>query len=228
MSIDGRGTILGLSNISFGLDPYPRQILNSVYMAEAIKNGLDAAIVHASKIVPMHKLEDADREVTLDLIYEMERRNLFGFLVPSVFTPLEGTRMEEGQGVARTQDLTPLQWQLIMQCWQMNMRPGLQSWWGPLSYRVGSLLLWAFKLRKTNGPNFTWPLFNFAGAMPRKWMVKMGKVYGGTPLKVLTRKELLATIRPAYWKYLREDNGDMPEMAPPPPKATDEPIHAAM
>ncbi|MEC7584290.1 MAG: methionine synthase [Planctomycetota bacterium] len=69
-NIPGVRTILGLSNISFGLDPYPRQILNSVYMAEALKCGLDAAIVHASKIVPMHKLEEEDRKVTLDLIYD--------------------------------------------------------------------------------------------------------------------------------------------------------------
>ena len=68
--VPGVRTILGLSNISFGLDPYPRQILNSVYMAEALKCGLDAAIVHASKIVPMHKLEEDDRKVTLDLIYD--------------------------------------------------------------------------------------------------------------------------------------------------------------
>jgi 5-methyltetrahydrofolate--homocysteine methyltransferase len=81
--IPGVRTILGLSNISFGLDPYPRQILNSVYMAEAIKHGLDAAIVHASKIVPIHKLEDADREVTLDLIHDRRREGydpLFAFI----------------------------------------------------------------------------------------------------------------------------------------------------
>ncbi len=64
---------------------------------------------------------DEDVKATLDLIFEMERRGLFGFLVPSVFTPLEGTRMENGVGVQRTQDLSPLQWQLIMHCWKMNM-----------------------------------------------------------------------------------------------------------
>jgi 5-methyltetrahydrofolate--homocysteine methyltransferase len=68
--LPGVRTILGLSNISFGLDPYPRQILNSVYLAEAIKRGLDSAIVHASKIIPTHKLDEDDRRVTLDLIYD--------------------------------------------------------------------------------------------------------------------------------------------------------------
>ena len=79
----GVRTILGLSNISFGLDPYPRQILNSVYMAEAIKHGLDSAIVHASKIIPTHKLSDEDKQVTLDLIYDRRKDDydpLFKFI----------------------------------------------------------------------------------------------------------------------------------------------------
>ena len=82
-NIPGVRTILGLSNISFGLDPYPRQILNSVYLAEAIRHGLDAAIVHASKIVPIHKLDEDDRAVTLDLIHDRRREGydpLFAFI----------------------------------------------------------------------------------------------------------------------------------------------------
>jgi 5-methyltetrahydrofolate--homocysteine methyltransferase len=69
-NIPGVRTLLGLSNISFGLKPYPRQILNSVFLHEAIEHGLDAAILHASKIIPMHKLDEDDRRVTLDLIYD--------------------------------------------------------------------------------------------------------------------------------------------------------------
>ena len=79
----GVRTILGLSNISFGLDPYPRQILNSVYLAEAQKHGLSAAIVHASKIIPTHKLDEEDKKVTLDLIYDRRSEGydpLFKFL----------------------------------------------------------------------------------------------------------------------------------------------------
>ncbi len=41
-------------------------------------------------------------------------------------------------------------------------------------------------------------------------MYRTGKLYGGTPLKVKTRAELLAFIKPAYWEFLREDNGDIP------------------
>ena len=169
---------------------------------------------------------DEDVKATLDFVYEMERRDLFGFLVPSVFTPLEGTRMENDHGIEHTKDLSPLQWQLIMQCWKMNMRPGLQSWWGPLSYKIGGLGFWAFRLRKTNGPNFTWAMMNFCGALPKKWMVKMGKIYGGTPLKIKTRKELLQTLRPHYWQFLREDNGDMPEAPAQTPRRQRTPLSA--
>jgi radical SAM superfamily enzyme YgiQ (UPF0313 family) len=153
---------------------------------------------------------DEDVKATLDLIFEMERRGLFGFLVPSVFTPLEGTRMADGVGVQRTQDLSPLQWQLIMHCWKMNMRPGLHSWWGPLSYKLGGLLLWAVRLRKTNGKNFTWPMLSFCSALPHGLMTRLGKVYPGKPIEIKTRAELLASLKPAYWKHLRTDCGDLP------------------
>ena len=63
-------TILGLSNISFGLKPYLRQVLNSVYLAEARGHGLDAAILNARKIIPTHKLSEEDLTVTRDLIHD--------------------------------------------------------------------------------------------------------------------------------------------------------------
>src|SRR5262245_2595488 len=157
--------------------------------------------------------EETDEDVmaTLDLVYEMERRGLFAFLVPSIFTPLHDTRMEKEQGVAETRQLTTLQWQLMMKCWKLNLRPGLYSWWGPIAWRAGALALWAWKLRKINGPNFTWPLFMFASALPEETMASMGKIYLGKQLKTKTRKELVATIRPNQWPYLREDCGDLPD-----------------
>src|SRR3954470_17790681 len=127
---------------------------------------------------------DEDCRETLDLIYEVERRGLFAFFIPSVFTPLHDTRMEQQKGVTETKNLTPLQWQLIMKCWKMNLRPGNASWWGPLAWRSGALGLWAWKLRKLNGPGFTWPLFLFASALPEKLMAKMGKIHLGRPIKI--------------------------------------------
>ncbi len=69
-NVPGARTILGLSNISFGLKPYPRQILNSVYLAEAIKYGLDACIVNSKKILPLHTIPEHIQKITLDLIYD--------------------------------------------------------------------------------------------------------------------------------------------------------------
>lgn len=63
-------TTLGVSNISFGLNPAARIVLNSVFLAEAVKNGLDSAIVHPSKIMPINKISEEQLKVTLDLIYD--------------------------------------------------------------------------------------------------------------------------------------------------------------
>jgi 5-methyltetrahydrofolate--homocysteine methyltransferase len=66
-------TTLGISNVSFGLNPAARIVLNSVFLAECIKAGLDSAIVHASKILPMSRIPDEQREVALDLVYDRRR-----------------------------------------------------------------------------------------------------------------------------------------------------------
>ncbi len=68
--LPGVRTILGLSNISFGLNPAARQVLNSVFLHECAEAGLDAAIVHASKILPLARVDEEARRVCLDLIYD--------------------------------------------------------------------------------------------------------------------------------------------------------------
>lgn len=154
---------------------------------------------------------DEDCMATLDLLYEVERRGLFAFFVPSIFTPLHDTRLGTKQGVAESRQLTPLQWQIMMKSWKMSMKPALHSWWGPMAWRLGAILFWLWKLRKANGPNFTWPLLLFSSAFPERMMARMGKIYRGRALSIKSRKELLATIKPQHWKYLREDNGDLPD-----------------
>ncbi|MCW2499625.1 MAG: metH, partial [Frankiales bacterium] len=69
----GVGTTLGLSNISFGLKPAARVVLNSVFLHECQKAGLTSAIVHASKILPMNRIPDDQRDVALDLVYDRRR-----------------------------------------------------------------------------------------------------------------------------------------------------------
>jgi 5-methyltetrahydrofolate--homocysteine methyltransferase len=62
-------TILGVSNISFGLDAYPRRVLNSVFTYEAVNHGLDMAIVNYSKIYPLHRIPEAEVELARKLVY---------------------------------------------------------------------------------------------------------------------------------------------------------------
>ncbi|MDA8291981.1 MAG: methionine synthase [Actinomycetota bacterium] len=71
--LPGVHTIVGLSNVSFGLAPAARQVLNSVFLHECAAAGLDAAIVHAARIVPLHKIDERAREVCLDLVYDRRR-----------------------------------------------------------------------------------------------------------------------------------------------------------
>ncbi|MGZ4814468.1 MAG: homocysteine S-methyltransferase family protein, partial [Terriglobales bacterium] len=67
--LPGCHTILGVSNISFGLSTYSRRVLNSVFMHEAVNNGLDMAIVNYSKIYPLYKIPEAEVELARKLIY---------------------------------------------------------------------------------------------------------------------------------------------------------------
>jgi len=67
--LPGVFTSLGVSNVSFGLSPRSRRVLNSVFLHEAVGAGLDAAIVDAAKILPFSRIPEEDRQVCLDLIH---------------------------------------------------------------------------------------------------------------------------------------------------------------
>ena len=73
-------TTLGVSNVSFGLNPAARIVLNSVFLAEAVIAGLDSAIVHPSKITPMARIAEDVKGVALDLIYDRREYNEAGDL----------------------------------------------------------------------------------------------------------------------------------------------------
>ena len=198
--------IMPSKGVPFSIDDWPSVVLDGLRVA------------NQNNWFPMMTLmignpgeTDQDTRETLDLVYEMDRRGLFAFLVPSIFTPLHDTRMEHQTGVTRTRQLSPLQWQLMMKCWKHNLRPGQYSWWGPMAWRAGSIFMWLYRLRKLNGPNFTWPLMMFAGVAPETVLRGMGKIHVGKPLATRNRRELIASLRPNYLKYLRADNGDLPE-----------------
>jgi 5-methyltetrahydrofolate--homocysteine methyltransferase len=67
-------TTLGVSNVSFGLKPAARAVLNSVFLAECVRAGLDSAIVHAARIMPIARIPDEQRQVALDLVYDRRRK----------------------------------------------------------------------------------------------------------------------------------------------------------
>src|SRR6266481_6045852 len=91
--LPGCFTILGVSNISFGLNPASRIVLNSVFLHEAVTAGLDSAIVNASKIEPLNRIEERQLKVALDLIYD--RREFDGDVC--TYDPLtEFTTLFEG------------------------------------------------------------------------------------------------------------------------------------
>ena len=64
------GLLLGVSNVSFGLKPAARRVLNSVFLHETIQRGLTSAIVHASKILPKHRISEEHWQAAIDLIYD--------------------------------------------------------------------------------------------------------------------------------------------------------------
>ncbi len=65
--------ILGLSNVSFGLDPRPRQLLNSVFLQEALDCGMTGAILHSKQILPLHSIDEKALTIARDLIYNRRR-----------------------------------------------------------------------------------------------------------------------------------------------------------
>ena len=71
--LPGCFTVLGVSNISFGLNPASRVVLNSVFLHDAVEAGLDAAIVNASKIEPLNRIGEQELKVARELIYDQRR-----------------------------------------------------------------------------------------------------------------------------------------------------------
>ena len=88
-------TTLGVSNISFGLNPAARVVLNSVFLSEAVEAGLDSAIVHPSKITPMARIADDVKKVALDLVYDRREYDSSG---NTTYDPLQ-TFLELFDGV---------------------------------------------------------------------------------------------------------------------------------
>ena len=121
-------TTLGLSNISFGLNPAARQALNSVFLNECREAGLDSAIVHASKILPMNRIDEKQREVALDLVYDRRREG---------YDPLQELMgMFEGVSAASSKRSAPPSWPSC-RCWSgwRSSSTANATGWKPTSTR---------------------------------------------------------------------------------------------
>jgi 5-methyltetrahydrofolate--homocysteine methyltransferase len=81
-------TSLGVSNVSFGLSPASRQVLNSVFLHYALEAGLDMAILHASKILPLYKIDEKGRELARQLVFDERKFEGEGENRKVVFDPL--------------------------------------------------------------------------------------------------------------------------------------------
>ncbi|MDO9548211.1 MAG: homocysteine S-methyltransferase family protein, partial [Candidatus Marinimicrobia bacterium] len=118
--LPGVYTILGVSNISFGLHPGSREILNSVFLNEAINFGLDLAIVNVQKIMPLYKIDQEDIDICLDLIYNRGTNALFKFI----------DHFDKKAGVQKTKsiddDTTPIDEKIKQRVIQGN-RAGLEK-----------------------------------------------------------------------------------------------------
>ena len=94
-------TVLGLSNISFGLAPAARKVLNSVFLHEAVAAGLDAAIVDAARIMPLASIAAEDRQISLDLLYNRATEDgaspLMRFIEHFSGKAQENTEEDDGQ-----------------------------------------------------------------------------------------------------------------------------------
>ena len=95
--------ILGLSNISFGLDPAARHVLNSVFLDHAQRCGLTGAILHLTKILPLHKIAEREVKAAEDLIFD--RRDSSGDPLQDFITLFEGRKAENTATQKRAEDV---------------------------------------------------------------------------------------------------------------------------
>ncbi|MFM7665012.1 MAG: dihydropteroate synthase, partial [Actinomycetota bacterium] len=94
--IPGALTVMGLSNVSFGINPAARQVLNSVFLDECVKAGLDAAIVHASKILPLARIKPEHVTLCRDIIFDKTTNDYNPLqLLLTAFEGVKSTKQEK-------------------------------------------------------------------------------------------------------------------------------------
>lgn len=163
--LPGVFTILGISNISFGLHPGSREILNSVFLDEAVKAGLDLAIVNVQKILPLYKIDQADITVCRNLIYNRGTDPLLTFI----------RHFDKQSGTKKTEPATknvPLSEKIQQQIIQGN-RVGLNSLLDEAIKNVAAIDIinqWLIPAMKTVGDLFS------AGKMQLPFVLQSAEV----------------------------------------------------
>ena len=110
--LPGVGLLLGLSNISFGLNPASRHALNSVYLHHAQEAGLTAAILHSARIEPLHRIEPEVRQICEDLIFDRRREGYDP--LQALLAKFEGVDVKAKQERAVPSDMWErLQWRIV-------------------------------------------------------------------------------------------------------------------
>ena len=169
---------------------------------------------------------DDDVRATLDLIYEVERRGLFAFFIPSIFTPLPHEN-GDAQRRHRNASTEPAAVAVDDEVLEDESASGAKRLVGP--DRVAAECAGAgVRLWRLNGLRFTWPLFMFASAVTESLLAKAGRIYVGQPLNIKTRNELLATIRPSM-QCIKADTRDavIHSRSPVPREASESPSRQA-
>ena len=120
--LPGVFTVLGVSNVSFGLKPAPRQVLNSVFLHLAVTAGLDAAIVHAQRILPLNRIDPRQLEVARQVIFD-ERRDGYDPLLEFMHLFESGTARK----AVRAQEATQTLPERLKACIVDGEREGLEA-----------------------------------------------------------------------------------------------------
>ena len=111
-------------------------------------------------IVGLPNETDADIKQSLELLHRLKHNKVL--YVPSIFTPLEDTRMASGRGM-KARELTQLQWEFIMTAWKQSRDFGEMRERSRKYFKIGTKVFYHLRGRHVHGPEFKWPAMRFAG-----------------------------------------------------------------
>jgi len=116
-------------------------------------------------IIGLPNETEDDLRQTLDLLHRLKHNKVL--YVPSIFTPLEDTRMADGQGL-KPRQLTQLQWEFMMTAWMQSRDFGEMRDRSRVFFRIGTKAFYHLRGRWVHGKQFKWPAMRFAGVSEKK------------------------------------------------------------